>query len=267
MNKFKRIIKPAMLPVAALLTAILAGCGSDGGGGGIAGAGTPVDLGSAENFVILSKTGITNTDAHTSVITGDIGSSPITAAAMDNVFCSEIYGTIYGADVHYTGNEDVTCFAGTGPDNTLVANAILDMGTAYTDAAGRTTPDFTELYAGDISGQTLVPGLYKWGTGVLINTSVTLSGGPTDIWIFQIAGNLTQAAATSVILAGGAQAKNIFWQVGGGVGVAINTDAHFEGVILAQKAITVNTATSVNGRLLSQTAVTLDQNAITQPAQ
>lgn len=263
MNKFKRIIKPAILPMAALLTTILAGCSSNGGGG-IAGASTPVDLGSAENFVILSKTGITNIPM--SVITGDIGASPITAASMDNVTCADISGTIYGADAAYTGSGDVSCFLGNAPDITLVANAILDMGTAYTNAAGRTTPDFTELYAGDISGQTLVPGLYKWGTGVLISTDVTLSGGPTDIWIFQIAGNLTQAGATSVILAGGALAKNIFWQVGGGVGVAIDTDAHFEGVILAAKGITVNTATSVNGRLLSQTAVTLDQNAITQPA-
>lgn len=158
-------------------------------------------------------------------------------------------------------------FAGNAPDITLVANAILDMGTAYTDAAGRTTPDFTELYAGDISGRTLTPGLYKWGTGVLINADVTLSGGPTDIWIFQIAGDLTQAGATNVILAGGALAKNIFWQMGGGTGVAIDTAAHFEGIILAAKGITVNTTTSVNGRLLSQTAVTLDQNAVTQPAQ
>jgi len=250
-----------------LVSAILAGCGGDGGGGGIAGAGTPVDLGSAENFVILSKTGITNTDAHTSVITGDIGSSPITAAAMDNVFCSEIYGTIYGADVHYTGNEDVICFAGTVPDNTLVANAILDMGIAYRDAAGRTTPDYTELYAGDISNRTLTPGLYKWSTGVLINTSVTLSGSASDIWIFQIAGDLTQAAATSVILIGGAQAKNIFWQVGGGTGVALDTTAHFEGVILAAKGITVNTGATVNGRLLAETVVTLDKNVVTQPAQ
>ena len=176
-------------------------------------------------------------------------------------------GTIYGADAAYTGSGDVSCFAGNAPDITLVANAILDMGTAYSDAAGRTTPDFTELYAGDISGRTLTPGLYKWGTGVLINADVTLSGGPTDIWIFQIAGDLTQAGATNVILAGGALAKNIFWQVGGETGVAIDTAAHFEGVILAAKGITVNTTTSVNGRLLSQTAVTLDQNAVTQPAQ
>lgn len=224
----------------------------------------PVNLRTAGNFVILTKTGTTN--VHSSAITGNLGASPITAAAMDNVFCTEITGTIYGSDAAYTGSGAITCFAGASADNTLVANAVLDMGTAYNDAAGRTLPNFTELHEGDISGQTLVPGLYKWSSGVLISTDVTLSGGANDVWIFQIAGDITQADASSIILAGGAQAKNIFWQVEGGTGVAIGTTAHFEGIILAEKAITVNTGASVNGRLFAHTAVTLDQNAVTQPA-
>jgi len=224
----------------------------------------PVNLRTAGNFVILSKTGITNVPA--SDITGNIGASPITAAAMDNVFCTEITGTIYGSDAAYTGSGDVTCFAGTAPDNTLVANAVLDMETAYTDAAGRTTPDFTELHAGDLSGRTLVPGLYKWGTDVLINTDVTLSGSANDVWIFQIAGDVIQASATSVLLTGGAVARNVFWQVGGGTGVALDTGAHFEGVVLAVKSITVNTGATLNGRLLAQTAVTLNQNTVVQPS-
>ena len=224
----------------------------------------PVNLLTAGNFVILTKTGITN--VHTSAITGDIGASPITAASMDNVFCSEITGTIYGANAGYTGSGDVTCFAGSAPDNTLVANGVLDMATAYNDAAGRTTPDFTELHAGDISGQTLVPGLYKWGSNVLINTDTTLNGSANDVWIFQISGDIIQAANTSVLLTGGALAKNVFWQVAGGTGVALDTNATFAGVVLAEKGITVNTGTTVNGRLLSQTAVTLDMNTVTQPA-
>ena len=73
------------------------------------------------------------------------------------------------------------------------------------------------------------------------------------------------ASATSMLLAGGALPKNIFWQIAGGTGVAIGTTAHFEGVILATKAITLNTGASGNGRLLAQTAVTLDSNAVTQP--
>ena len=225
----------------------------------------PINLQTSADFAILSKTGITNVP--TSAITGNIGASPITAAAMDNVFCSEISGTIYGSDAAYTGSGAITCFAGAAADNTLVANAVLDMGTAYSDAAGRTLPDFTELGAGDISGMTLEPGLYKWSSGLLISTDVTLSGGANDVWIFQIAGDITQADASSIVLAGGALAKNIFWQVGGGTGVAIGTTAHFEGIVLAEKGITLNTGAEVNGRLLSQTAVTLDQNVVTEPAQ
>ncbi|WP_257172797.1 Ig-like domain-containing protein [Colwellia sp. M166] len=225
----------------------------------------PVELRTAGDFVILTKTGTTN--VHSSAITGNMGASPITAAAMDNVFCTEITGTIYGSNAAYTGSGDVSCFAGAAPDNTLVANAVLDMGTAYNDAAGRTSPDFTELYAGDISGRTLIPGLYKWGTGVLISTDVTLTGGANDVWIFQVSGDITQADASRIILSGGAQAKNIFWQVAGGAGVTIGTTAHFEGVILAEKAIVVNTGATVSGRLLAHTAVTLDQNAVSQPTE
>lgn len=233
-------------------------------GAAVASGPAAVDLRSAGDLVILSKTGITNVPA--SNITGNIGASPITAAAMGNVTCAEITGTIYGADAAYIGSGDVTCFAGAVPDNTRVANAVLDMGTAYADAAGRTLPDHTELHAGDISGKTLYPGLYKWSSNVLISTDVTLSGGPNDVWIFQIAGDLTQANSSRIVLAGGAQAKNIYWQVGGGTSVALGTNAHFEGVILAAKGITIKTGTTVNGRLLAHTAVTLQQNVVAEPA-
>ncbi len=228
----------------------------------------PVGLGTTSNFVILTKSGVTNTGSHASVITGNIGSSPITAAAMSGVFCTEIAGTIFGVDAAYVGSGAVTCFAGNPPaaNKTLVDNAVLDMGTAYNDAAGRTSPDFSDLGAGNIGGLTLVPGLYKWSTGVLISTDVTISGGPDDVWIFQIAGDITQANGIKVNLAGGAQAKNIFWQVGGGTGVAIGTTAQFKGTVLAVKAITLATGAVVNGRLLAQTQVTLDATTVTQPA-
>jgi hypothetical protein len=98
----------------------------------------------------------------------------------------------------------------------------------------------------------------------LISTDVTLSGGPDDVWIFQVAGTLNQASATRVTLAGGARAKNIFWQVAGAV--TIGTTAHFEGVVLGKTMIAVNTGATVRGRLLAQTAVTLQMNAVTRPA-
>jgi len=146
----------------------------------------------------------------------------------------------------------------------FLTSAVGDMGFAYDDAAGRVSPDYTELGAGEIGGLTLRPGLYKWATGLLITTDVTLTGGPNDVWIFQVAGTLNQANATRVTLAGGALAKNIFWQVAGAV--TLGTNAHFEGVVLGKTMIAVNTGTSVNGRLFAQTAVTLQMNAITEPA-
>src|SRR5450631_1548199 len=214
----------------------------------------PVSLGTAGTFAILSKSGIT--DVYASAITGNVGASPITGAAI-LLTCAEMKtGMIYSVDAAGPLPCRVT-------DATLLTAAVGDMQTAYTDAAGRKLPDFTELGGGQIGGLTLVPGLYKWGTGVLISTDVTLAGGPNDVWIFQIAGTLTQASATRVILTGGALAKNVFWQTAGVV--AIGTAAHFEGVVLAQTMIAVKTSASANARLLAQTAVTLEMNDITEP--
>jgi len=215
----------------------------------------PVSLGTAGAFAILTKTGIT--DVYASSITGAVGTSPITGAAL-LLRCSEVSGMVYTVDAA----GPLPCSI-TSP--TLLTAAIGDMGLAYTDAAGRLIPDFTELGAGEIGGLTLAPGLYKWGSGVSISTNVTLLGGPNDVWIFQIAGTLKQASATRVTLAGGAVPKNIFWQAGGVV--SIGTTAHFEGVLLAKTMIAVKTGASANSRLFAQTAVTLQQNAITEPAQ
>jgi hypothetical protein len=236
----------------------------------------PVDLLSVltNNFVILTGTGITNTGSHLTVITGNIGASGITAAAMDGVFCTEITGKIYGEDAAYTGSGATGCFAGNPgvpavvpPDanKTLVNNALADMITAFGDAKGRTGPDFVDLHAGVLGGKTLVPGLYKYNAGVGIATDVTLSGGADDVWIFQIAGDITQGPGAKVLLSGGAKAKNIFWQVDGGTGVALNTTAVMQGTILALKAITMNTGSKITGRLLAQTAVTLDATTVTAP--
>ncbi len=133
---------------------------------------------------------------------------------------------------------------------------------AYTDAAGRTLPDFINLGAGNIGGLTLAPGLYKWGTSVRIPTDITISGNPDDVWIFQIAGNLKLSNAIAVHLSGGAQAKNIFWQVAGLT--TLGTTSHFEGILLCKTLIAMQTGASINGRLFSQTAVTLQKNVVTK---
>ena len=214
---------------------------------------TPVNLGSAANFAILSKSGITNVPS--SVIRGDVGSSPITGAAI-GLTCPQVTGTIYTVNA-----------AGPLPcrvvNPTRLTSAVGAMGTAYNDAAGRTLPNAVNLGAGQIGGLTLAPGLYKWTSNVSISTDVTLRGGPNDVFILQIAGTLTQAAAKKVILTGGAQAKNVFWQTAGSV--AIGTNAHFEGTILSKTLIAMKTGASIKGRLLAQTAVTLQKNVVTKP--
>jgi hypothetical protein len=242
--------KPHTLFMATLLAALLAAPG-------LASAAqlAPVKLGMAGTFALLSKTGITN--VYASTIKGDVGASPITGAAI-GLTCGEIAGGIL-----YTVNA-----AGPLPCSvtaaTLLTAAVSDMEAAYTDAAGRVLPDYTELGTGEIGGKTLKPGLYKWGTDVRISTDVTLNGGPSDVWIFQIAGGIKQASATRVNLTGGALAKNVFWQSAGVV--TIGTTAHFQGVVLAKTMVAVKTGASVNGRLLAQTAVTLQKNSVTQPA-
>jgi hypothetical protein len=213
----------------------------------------PINLGSAGYYVILSQTGIT--DVPTSAVTGNIGTSPITGAA-DLLTCTEVTGNVYSVDA-----------AGPAPcsriDPSGLTAAILDMQTAYTLAAGLPNPTATELGAGNIGGMTLTPGLYKWGTSVLIPATVTLSGGPNDVFIFQIAQNLTLANGIAVTLTGGVQAKNIFWQVSGQA--TFGTTSHMEGIVLCKSLIAMQTGASINGRLYAQTAVTLQMNAVTEP--
>lgn len=215
---------------------------------------TPIDLASAGNFTILSKTGIT--DVFKTTVDGNVGTSPITGAAL-LLSCAEVNGIIYTVDAAGPLPCRVT-------DATRLTAAVGDMEAAYNDAAGRTLPDALNLGAGEIGGLTLTPGLYKWTTDLTISKDVTLAGGPDDVFILQIAGTLTEANAKSVILTGGAQAKNVFWATAGST--TIGTNAHFEGTILSKTLIAMNTNASINGRLLAQTAVTLQMNTITPPA-
>jgi len=213
----------------------------------------PVVLRSAGDFVILTKAGITDVPA--SAVTGDVGTSPITGAA-DLLTCTEVTGSVFSVNA-----------AGPDPcsvkDPTKLGLAVLDMEAAYTDAAGRKDPDFTELGRGDIGGKTLDPGLYKWSSSVNLPTDVTLSGSENDVWIFQIAGNLNASDGVAVHLHGGARSRNIFWQVAGVV--TLGTTSSFEGIVLSKTLIAMKTGASINGRLFSQTAVTLEKNKVTRP--
>lgn len=271
MNSSKSFFRPLAWSVSIALAATVAGCGggssnsyvptptSAGAGTGVVGAGAvgtsvgrgpaPVNLRTAGSFVILAQSSIT--DVPTSAITGDVGLSPGTGAGM--VFtCTEVTGNVYSVDA-----------AGPMPCvNTQPAKltlAIADKDIAYTDAGAR-APDYTELAAGNLGGLNLGPATYKWSSAVLIPTSMTLTGGPNDVWIFQIAQGMTVSSGVQIILAGGAQAKNVFWQT---FGVAdIGTTAQFNGIILSQTSIVMKTGASINGKLLAKTAVTLAQNTV-----
>ena len=219
----------------------------------------PVNLRTASNYVILAKSGISTVPS--SAVVGDIAVSPIDSTAITGFSLTHAAGSAFATSSQLTGKAYAADYG--VPTPATLTTAIGDMQTAYNDAAGRVTPDFTERGAGQIGGLTLVPGLYKWGTDVLISTDVTLNGSATDVWIFQIAGKLIQANGKKVILKGGAQAKNIFWQAFGVV--SLGTGAHSEGIIMAKTSISLATGASVNGRLLAQTAVTLQANSVTIP--
>jgi len=217
-----------------------------------------VNLLTAANYVILTEAGVTNTSG--SVVTGNIGVSPIAHTAItgfslvldgtgDFSTSSQVVGHVFAADYAHGTPAALT-------------QAISDMGTAYTDASGRTSPDFTNLGSGEIGSLTLTPGLYKWTTGVTISNDVTISGGPNDVFIFQISGTLTMAAAKSMILTGGVKAENIFWQYSGAATFSPNAVA--KGIFLGATSTAFQTNSSLDGRVYGGTSVTLDANAITQ---
>jgi len=219
----------------------------------------PVSLGIAGNYVILAKSGISTVP--TSTITGDLGVSPAAATFITGFSLIVDSTNMFSTSPQVTGKVYASDYATPTPSN--LTTAIGDMQLAFTDAAGR-APTVTELGAGNIGGETLTPGVYKWGTGLLIPTNITLTGSATDVWIFQIAKNLTVSSATIVSLTGGAVAKNVFWEVAGLVD--LGTTAHAEGVILTQTSINMQTGASINGRLLAQTAVTIASSTVVQPS-
>jgi hypothetical protein len=217
----------------------------------------PVLLGAAGNYVVLAKSAITNVP--TSAITGNLGLSPAAASFITGFSLTkagtkwtspQVVGAVFAAD-----NDPPT------PIN--LTTAVSDMQTAYTDAASRPTPDGLNLGGGTIGGLTILPGLYRWTSSVTIPTDLAISGAPNDVWIFQITGDLVMSAAKNITLSGGAQAKNIFWQVAGLVD--LGTTSHSEGVILSKTSIKMGTGASINGRLMAQTAVNLASSTVTVP--
>jgi hypothetical protein len=209
--------------------------------GGSSGGLAPVALGSASTFAVLGASTVTSTGATT--VNGNLGLSPGTAVT--GFPPGAVNGTLHVADA-------------------AAAQAQADLTAAYNDAATRTG---AITVAGNIGGQTLTPGVYSSSSSLAISSgdlTLDAQGNANAVFIFQMGSTLTTISGHNVILSGGAQAANVFWQVGSSA--TLGTGSVFKGNILALASITVTTGATVEGRLLARTAaVTLDSNTITIP--
>jgi hypothetical protein len=199
-----------------------------------------VPMAGASGFAILSGSSVTNTGA--TVITGDLGLSPGTSI----------------------GGFPPGILNGTQHINDVIANqAKLDLTAAYNNAAGRTSTDMVTL-SGNLGGLTLTPGLYKSTSSLAISSgdlTFDARGDANAVFIIQIASTLTTTSGRQVILAGGAQASNIFWQVGSSA--TFGTTSVMKGTILAMQSITFNTGAKLDGKALARNGgVTMSGNTI-----
>ncbi len=203
----------------------------------------PVGLGAAGSFAVLAGTTVTNTGP--SRISGNLGVSPGTAVT------GFPPGIVTGGTIHRADG--------------VAGGAQSDLTTAYNDAAGRSPTANVPAFIG--AGQTLAPGVYKASSSLDVGGSLTLDahGDPNAVWIFQAPSTLTTDSASSVILTNGAQACNVFWQVGSSA--TLGTNSTFTGTILALTSISVQTVDTITGRALARNgAVTLDDDMITAPS-
>ena len=264
-----KIINSKLWLFAVIIAVSMIGCGSNDNGSDpisvIDALGTSGDVKSAAGYAILAKTAVDTIP--TSIVTGNVGLSPHSSA---------------GGLTGWSETEDVTFTYSTSdqvvsPFKLYAANysagttaadltaAVHSMETAYTAAAGLPAGvgPFLNTGTGTLTDRTLAPGIYTWGSNVSIPTDLTLNGSATDMWVFQITGNLSMAGAKNVILSGGALPENIIWQVAGNVN--IGAGSHFKGIILCMTDITFGNLSSIDGRLLAQTAVNIDATTVTQP--
>jgi len=209
-----------------------------------------VELGTAGDYAILTKTGVTTTGV--THVTGNMATSPIGEAAMTGFTLMRDIDNEFSTSGLVTGN--ITSATHKEPTPTNLIAAISDMETAYTAAAGA-TPNSHEFVDGGLTGQTLAPGVYKWTNTVNFSGQLTFSGTASDVWILQIAKDLVVASGAEVILAGGAKAENIFWQIAEaadfGSGSTVN------GIFLVKTGMAFKAGSTLNGAALAQTAVTM----------
>lgn len=202
-----------------------------------------IDLRTASSFAVLAGSTVTSTGG--TMISGDLGVSP--GMALVGFPPASLVGTFQLA-------------------TPIAAQAKLDLTTAFNDAAARSTAPIS--VSGNLGGMTLAPGLYRSTSSLEISSgALTLDGGGNGnaVWIFQMASTFTMGTGRAIILAGGARAANIYWQVG--TSATIGPTSMFAGNILADQSITLETGARVDGRVLTRIgAVTLDSNVIVVPA-
>jgi hypothetical protein len=201
-----------------------------------------VPLGSADNFAVLAGSAVTNTGP--SVISGDLGLSPGTAVT------GFPPGAVTPGTVHRT--------------DAVALLAQRDLTLAYDNAAGRSS---TAAVSADLAGSTLTAGVYTSASSLGLSGALTLDaqGDPNAVFVFQAGSTLTVGPASRVLLTGGAQACNVFWQVGSSA--TIGSASAFAGNILALTSISLTTGATLNGSALARNgAVTLDTNAVTKAA-
>lgn len=238
--KRKGLLAVGLIAVAAIAGIIIYVAYQGAGAGNCGGA---VNLRSASGFAVLGGSGVSNVGQTT--VTGDLGVSPGTSVT------GFPPGTV-------TGTQHIT--------DSAAASAAADLTTAYNDAQGRTQCAATTV-DGNLGGQTLKPGLYKSGSSISVSSgdlTLDAQGNPNAVFIFQIASTLTTTSGRQVILAGGAQAGNIFWAVGSSA--TIGSTSVFKGTIMADQSVTLTTGANLQGRALAHVgAVSIDSSTITKP--
>lgn len=205
----------------------------------------PVDLATASPFVVLGGTTVTNEGP--SVLNGDLGVSPGTAL------------TGFGAPAVVNG--------ATHANDAVAAQAQLDLTTAYDVAAGQPVAPANDLSGTDLGNRVLTAGTYRYNAGALLTGPLTLDaqGDPDAEFVFQIGAELTTESASSVVLANGASACNVYWQVGSSA--ALGTTTKFVGSLMALTSISLNNGATVEGRMLARNGqVSLIDNVLTAPA-
>jgi hypothetical protein len=208
----------------------------------IAKAAVTVNLNEADNFAILAGSGITFTGAvNSNIVTGDIGSFPtLTINGLANLVLT-----------------------GTSSASTTVAIAKTALTQAYIDAAAATPAITISSDLGTFQGGTLLPGVYNSGSSIDLTGTLTLDaqGNPDAVFIFQAGSTLITASDSVVRLINGAQACNVFWQVG--TSATLGTNSIFKGNILASDSITDNGYSNIFGRFLAKNAaVTLNNTTL-----